>query len=140
MLPHSYVVQEGIILCQVLFVFHRRSLAAWGRGNFQERFQKCSNIYMKTLAECPQCYCGEIRQMLTFLMNLYCPKAYHKPDHSIRIVEYRRKNIPKTNIFTETRTRDRFRVFDFSSCNLVERNKQFCSLHRSKIVLSFRAT
>jgi hypothetical protein len=42
-------------------------------------------------AECPQCYCGEIRQMLTFLINLYCPKTYHRPDHSIRIDKYHRK-------------------------------------------------
>jgi hypothetical protein len=46
------------------------------------------------LAVCPQCYCGEIRQMLTFFTNLYCPKGYHSPDHSIRIVEYHRKNYP----------------------------------------------
>jgi hypothetical protein len=41
--------------------------------------------------ECPQCYCCEIRQMLIFLIDLNCPKAYHRPDHSIRIVEYHRK-------------------------------------------------
>jgi hypothetical protein len=44
------------------------------------------------LAECPQCYCEEIRQTLTFLVSLYCPEAYHRPDHSICIVEYHRKN------------------------------------------------
>jgi hypothetical protein len=26
--------------------------------------------------------------MLTFRINLYCPKAYPRPDHSIRISEY----------------------------------------------------
>jgi hypothetical protein len=29
-----------------------------------------------TLAEFLQCYCGEIRQTLPFLINLYCPKSY----------------------------------------------------------------
>jgi hypothetical protein len=49
------------------------------------------DIY-STLAAWPQCYCGGIREMLTFLINLSCPKAYHGPGHSIRIVEYHRKN------------------------------------------------
>jgi hypothetical protein len=35
--------------------------------------------------------------MLTFLNNLYCPKVYHKPDHSIRIVEYHRKKLSSLN-------------------------------------------
>jgi hypothetical protein len=64
-------------------------------------------------AECLQCYCGEILQMLTFLTSLYCPKAYDRPDHSIRNVEYHRKIIIiiiilKPNIFTETQTQDSF--------------------------------
>jgi hypothetical protein len=52
--------------------------------------QKPTNIVycIDRLAECPQCYCWEIRQMLTFLINLYCLKACYKPDHSTRIVEY----------------------------------------------------
>jgi hypothetical protein len=29
--------------------------------------------------------------MLTFLIYLSCPKAYHRPDHLIWIVEYHRK-------------------------------------------------
>jgi hypothetical protein len=28
--------------------------------------------------------------MLTLLINLYCPKAYHRPDHSTHIAEYNR--------------------------------------------------
>jgi hypothetical protein len=47
-------------------------------------------VIHKLLAECPQFYCREIRQMLTFLISLYCPKAYHRPDYSIRIVEYKK--------------------------------------------------
>jgi hypothetical protein len=38
------------------------------------------------LAECPQCYYDEIREMRTFHINLYCPKAYHRCDHSIHII------------------------------------------------------
>jgi hypothetical protein len=39
-----------------------------------------------------RCCCGEIRKVLKFLIKRYCPKACHKPDHSIRIVEYHRKD------------------------------------------------
>jgi hypothetical protein len=47
---------------------------------------------MTKLAECPQCYCGEIRQMFIFLISLYCPKAYYRLDHSIRIIKYHTEN------------------------------------------------
>jgi hypothetical protein len=46
-------------------------------------------------AGCPQCYCGKIRQIITFLINFSCPKCYHRPDHSIPIFKYNRKIIPK---------------------------------------------
>jgi hypothetical protein len=52
----------------------------------------------------------------------------------------------RPNIFTETRARTVFGGFDFSSCNLLAKTnnfksyKQFFSLRRSSIVLSFRAT
>jgi hypothetical protein len=82
------------------------------------------------LAVCPQCYCGEIRQMLTFLINLYCLKAYHRPHNSIRIVNIIQEIItiiiiPKTNIITATRTQGRFRVCDLSSCNLLFETNNF---------------
>jgi hypothetical protein len=48
--------------------------------------------FIKKLVECPQCYCEEIRQMFTCIIDLYCPKAYHRPGHSIRIVEYHKKD------------------------------------------------
>jgi hypothetical protein len=83
-------------------------------------------VLYKLLAEWPQCYCGEIRQMLTFLINLYCSKAYHRPDHSIRIVEYHRKIITsKPNIFTRTRTQDSSWDCDHSSCNLLAETNNF---------------
>jgi hypothetical protein len=47
--------------------------------------------FIDRLAECSQCYCGEIRQMLTFLINLYSPKANRRPSHLTRIVQYYRK-------------------------------------------------
>jgi hypothetical protein len=52
-----------------------------------------STLYIQ-LAGCPQCYFGEIRQMFTFLISIYCLKAYNRPDHSIRIVEYYKKGLP----------------------------------------------
>jgi hypothetical protein len=48
---------------------------------------------IKLTADCPQCYCGEIREMLKLHINPYCPKAYHSPDH------------PETTL-TGTRTQD----------------------------------
>jgi hypothetical protein len=78
--------------------------------------------------------------MLTFHINLYCPKAYHRPDHSIRIVEYHRKIIiinHKPKIFTEFRTQDSFGFVTLVV--VISSPKQCCSLRRS-IVLSFRAT
>jgi hypothetical protein len=59
-------------------------------------------FYLK-LVECPQCYCREIRQMLTFLINISFPKGYYRPDHSIRIVKHHGEKIslnPRTFIFT----------------------------------------
>jgi hypothetical protein len=63
--------------------------------------------------------------MLTFLINRYCPKAFHRPNHLIRIVEYQRKIIPKSNIFTETRTQDSFRVRGLGFCNLLGETNNF---------------
>jgi hypothetical protein len=53
----------------------------------KSRTQNVSTVITRLLAACPQCYCGEIRQMLAFQISLYCPKAYHRPDHSICIAE-----------------------------------------------------
>jgi hypothetical protein len=47
------------------------------------------------LAERPQCCCGEIRQILTFLINIITRNLI-KGLTSIRIVEYHRKNYPET--------------------------------------------
>jgi hypothetical protein len=67
-------------------------------------FQSCFELlwylifaFIEVLAECLQCYCGEIRQKLTFFINLYSPKAYHKPDNSIRIIEYHREKLLSLN-------------------------------------------
>jgi hypothetical protein len=64
--------------------------------------------------------------MFTFLIYLDCPKAYHRPDHTIRIVEYHRKKYitPAPNIFTGTRTQGSFRVCKLcSSIPPTETNK-----------------
>jgi hypothetical protein len=67
-----------------------------------------------------QCYCWDIQQILAFLMNLYCPKVYHRPDHSI-CIECHRKIIfiHKPIVFIENQTQDSFLVCDISSCSLV---------------------
>jgi hypothetical protein len=64
--------------------------------------------------------------MLTFLINLCCPKAsigliirYV----SLNIIE---KIIPKPKIFTETRTQVSFQVCDLSSCNFLSETNKFC--------------
>jgi hypothetical protein len=53
--------------------------------------------FTEKLEECPQCYCGEIRQMLTFLIDLSCPKVYQMPDHYTRLVEYHRNKLLSLN-------------------------------------------
>jgi hypothetical protein len=81
--------------------------------------------------------------MLTFIINLYCPKVCYRPDHSIRIVGYHRKNIiiPKPDIFTETRMQDFFFV---TSVNVISSSIQtilfFAPFLYSCIMLRFRAT
>jgi hypothetical protein len=78
-------------------------------------------LFYKKLSECPQCYCGDIRQMLTFLINLYCPKFYHRSDHLIRIVEYRRRKLLLFLNPSSPRLEPRtvFRCCGLSFCNLL---------------------
>jgi hypothetical protein len=52
-----------------------------------------SEMHSWNSAECPLHYCVEIRHQLTFLINIYHAKDYHKLDHSIRIVECHRKKL-----------------------------------------------
>lgn len=70
--------------------------------------------------------------MLTFVINLYCPKPYHRRDNSICII----KIMNKPNIFIETRTQS-FCYRDLSSC--VYTLQYICSLHRA-LVFTLRAT
>jgi hypothetical protein len=58
--------------------------------------------------------------MLTFIVNHYCPEAYHRPDHSIFVVEYHTKII-----IIETRTQELLGVYDLSSCNLLAKTNNF---------------
>jgi hypothetical protein len=48
--------------------------------------------------------------MLTFHINFYCLKAYHRPDHSIRPTQNRNKKtvIPKSYTFIRTQTQGNF--------------------------------
>jgi hypothetical protein len=70
---------------------------------------RCS-FHFGLIAEFPQCFSGEIRQVFTFITSLYFPKGFYSPDFSIHIVEYHRQFviIPKLNIFTQTRKQDTF--------------------------------
>jgi hypothetical protein len=74
--------------------------------------------------------------MLTFHINLYCLKAYHRTDRSICIVEEHTQNIPKSNIFTETQTQGSFQVCDHSFCNIHVETKNFvpCTVTLSCLV------
>jgi hypothetical protein len=53
--------------------------------------QRSFTRHTKLLADSLQCYCGEIRRMLTLHANLCCPKLHHRPDYSIHITLYYRK-------------------------------------------------
>jgi hypothetical protein len=78
--------------------------------------------------------------MLTFHINLYCPKTYYRLNHSRHIVEYTKKIIiPEPNIFNWTRTQDTNQVCNLYSCNLPTETNilygvSFC------IALSYQAT
>jgi hypothetical protein len=78
--------------------------------------------------------------MFTFVINPYFPKAYHRPDHSRRIVEYHRKKLSLNQTFSpkrETRTVIGFVTF----VTLISPPKQIALvLALFFIVLSFRAT
>jgi hypothetical protein len=67
--------------------------------------------------------------MLTFLTNLlFCPKAYQGlviRYISLIIIEKIIIITPKSNTFTETRTRDSFRICDLSSRNLLAETNIF---------------
>jgi hypothetical protein len=64
------------------------NIITWGTKSLRN-----SKMITNRLAECLQCYCGEIRQMHLFVICLYCTKAYHGHDHAIGIVEYHRKKL-----------------------------------------------
>jgi hypothetical protein len=80
--------------------------------------------------------------MLTFLTNIYCPKADHRPDHSILSLNIAENIIiiPKHNIFTETRTQDSFRVCDLSLCCFLVEKKYFYAVLLSCLISEIQKT
>lgn len=50
-------------------------------------FHQLSFNFYEVLAKYTQCYCGEIRRMFQFIIDIYCLKADHRPDKSINVVE-----------------------------------------------------
>jgi hypothetical protein len=92
-------------------------------------------------AECPQCFCVEIRQIFTFSMNLYCPKAHHRLDHSIGIVEYHRKTLLFLNsTFSPGLVPRTVLGFVTFASPVFSPQKQFCFWFRSSVALSYGAT
>jgi hypothetical protein len=76
-------------------------------------------LYICTWAVCPQCYCREIWHMLTIFISLSCLKAYHRPDHSACIVDYRRRKLLSW-------TQERFSLqYNLQWTNLFERYSGF---------------
>jgi hypothetical protein len=74
--------------------------------------------------------------------TFYCPKPYHSPDdtmytNSKENYHHHITIIPK-HILAQNLTQDSFRVCGLGSCTLPSLNK--CSLRRSSITFSFRAT
>lgn len=85
------------------------------------------------LTECLLCYCGEIWQMVTLFINIYCPKASHRIDDFICIIQYHRRNF---NLTSSSRL-EPTTVFRFVALVLaISFLKQFFSLHHS-LILSF---
>jgi hypothetical protein len=72
-----------------------------------------------------------------FLRGFVCVMCLPEGHVSLNIIE---KIIPKSKIFTETRTQESFRVFDRSSCDLLSETNKFCRLVAVLLVLSFGAT
>jgi hypothetical protein len=78
------------------------------------------------LAEYRQFYCGEIRQMLIFLLSLYGTKAYHLPGHSIRIVAYHGNKLSLNPTSSpELKLRTGFRGCGTCFCNLLAEINNF---------------
>jgi hypothetical protein len=67
--------------------------------------------------------------MFTFVINLYCPKAYHRPDHLICITEYHGKLSSSSSLnptpSPRLEPRTAFQVCDLSSCNLLTETNNF---------------
>jgi hypothetical protein len=83
---------------------------------------KATFSLLKQTADFLQYYYKKIQQILKFLINLYCLKAYHRPDNAICMKIF---IIPKPNIFTETRTQDNSWICHLSSCNLLAETNNF---------------
>jgi hypothetical protein len=83
-------------------------------------------VFVSLLAECPQCYCWGIRQMLTSL-----PMFIDRKFITGLIIRYVSLNVTgkiilKPNIFTGTRTQDKFWVCKLCSCNFLAETNSFC--------------
>jgi hypothetical protein len=109
----------------------------------------CTNFLYPFLEECLHCHCREIRQMFIFLVSLSCPKAYHRPYHTLRILEYPwrkqfwswrhcsvvlRFRVTET-IFTGTRTQHSF----FRSFNLPKISSWFQGTNMPNTYIPSRA-
>jgi hypothetical protein len=79
---------------------------------------------MSIQAECRQIYCAKIRQMLTFLINFYWPKAFYGPDNLIHVTECISKNYLWTQHFYWDTREDKFGLCELCFCNILfDKNK-----------------
>jgi hypothetical protein len=88
-------------------------------------FQSCLYVCVKTSRVPAALLWGNSTNTYIF-SNLYCLKVFHRPDHSMHIIEYHRKKLslnPTSSLGLEPRS---FRVCDLSSCNLLAEANKFC--------------
>jgi hypothetical protein len=77
----------------------------------QRRDSSYSVICVQRYEDATQGVATEIRKVLAFFANFYCPKAFHRPDNSIPVVEYHRnKFVFKPNILNGAGTPNGFTV------------------------------
>lgn len=46
-----------------------------------------TSAFCTAAANYPKGYCEEIRQIITYVINLYFPKGFHRPNHSTCVDE-----------------------------------------------------
>lgn len=115
--------------CHIADLFSVSSFSWWQVGWFLRL------IPVWLLSECSQRCWEEFDKYLYVVSAFYCRTSYHRLDHTILIIEYNRKIkvIPKHSLRLEP---SGFQAYGHIFLWSPYRNKQFCSLWRSCIVLT----